>query len=133
MKYEKLYFFLGHASVNKYPFKILLFQIGCGTNYELPAQFLNFGVATVMLHTDGPVPVDVDLHDEGEQLVLGGVLAHGPHHTQQLLRRDGPAPILKKYYLRKHIYNNRSKEISCSRVTPWVSVFTAHILDIDQN
>ena len=105
MKYEKLYFFLGHASVNKYPFKILLFQIGCGTNYELPAQFLNFGVATVMLHTDGPVPVDVDLHDEGEQLVLGGVLAHGPHHTQQLLRRDGPAPILKKYYLRKHIFN----------------------------
>ena len=38
------------------------------------------------LKVDGAVPVDVDLHDEGEQLVLGGVLAHGPHHTQQLLR-----------------------------------------------
>ena len=89
--------------MNKYPFKILLFQIGCGTNYELPAEFLNFGVDAVMTtqHTDGAVPVDVDLHDEGEQLVLGGVLAHGPHHTQQLLRWDGPAPILKKYYLSK--------------------------------
>ena len=94
MKYEKLYFFLGHASVNKYPFKILLFQIGCGTNYELPAQFFNSGVATVMLHTDGPVPVDVDLHDEGEQLVLGGVLAHRPHHTQQLLGGDRATAIL---------------------------------------
>ena len=96
-------------------------------------KFLKLMILRCHLKVDGAVPVDVDLHDEGEQLVLGGVLAHGPHHTQQLLRRDGPAPILKKYYLRKNIFINRPKEISCSRVTPWVSVFTAHILDIDQN
>ena len=46
------------------------------------------------LKVDGPVPVDVDLHDEGEQLVLGGVLAHRPHHTQQLLGGDRATSIL---------------------------------------
>ena len=46
------------------------------------------------LKVDGPVPVDVDLHDEGEQLVLGGVLAHRPHHTQQLLGGDRATAIL---------------------------------------
>ena len=46
------------------------------------------------LKVDGAVPVDVDLHDEGEQLVLGGVLAHRPHHTQQLLGRDRATAIL---------------------------------------
>ena len=49
------------------------------------------------LKVDGAVPVDVDLHDEGEQLVLGGVLAHRPHHTQQLLGRDRPTAILNLF------------------------------------
>ena len=46
------------------------------------------------LKVDGPVPVDIDLHDEGEQLVLSGVLAHRPHHTQQLLGGDRATAIL---------------------------------------
>ena len=48
---------------------------------------------------DGSVPVEVDLHDKLQHLVLGGVLAHGPHHAQQLLGGDGPAPVLSQYCL----------------------------------
>ena len=43
---------------------------------------------------DGPVPVQVHLHHHVVELVLGGVLAHGPHHGQQLLGGDGAAPVL---------------------------------------
>ena len=31
---------------------------------------------------DGPVAVNVHLHHQVQELVLGGVLAHGPHHLQ---------------------------------------------------
>ena len=43
---------------------------------------------------DGAVTVHVHLQHEVEQLVLGGVLAHGAHHAQQLLGGDGAAPVL---------------------------------------
>ena len=43
---------------------------------------------------DGPVPVQVHLHHHVVELVLGGVLAHGAHHAQQLLGGDGAAPVL---------------------------------------
>ena len=45
---------------------------------------------------DCPVAVEVRLHDELEYLVLSRVLADRPHDQQQLLRRDGAAPILQQ-------------------------------------
>ena len=65
-----------------------------------------------LIEVDGAVTVDVVLYHEVEHLqifreistyprqleaadlVLGGVLAHGPHHGQQLLGGDGAAPVL---------------------------------------
>ena len=44
---------------------------------------------------DCPVPVQVHLHHQLVEFVLGGVLAHGAHHIQQLLRRNSPTPVLK--------------------------------------
>ena len=43
---------------------------------------------------DGAVTVHIHLQHEVEELVLGGVLAHGAHHAQQLLGGDGAAPVL---------------------------------------
>ena len=43
-----------------------------------------------------PVPLTVDVHlvDHVLQLRLGRVLAEGPHHRTELLRRDRPIPVL---------------------------------------
>ena len=43
---------------------------------------------------DGAISVQVHLHHELVELVLGGVLAHGPHHVQKFLRRDRPTAVL---------------------------------------
>ena len=39
-------------------------------------------------------PTDPGMVESLPHLVLRGVLAHGPHHPQQLLGGDGPAPVL---------------------------------------
>ena len=39
-------------------------------------------------------PTDPGTVNAPAHLVLCGVLAHGPHHPQQLLGGDGPAPVL---------------------------------------
>ena len=49
------------------------------------------------------------LHDQGEELVFGWILSHGPHDSQQLFRRYGPTAILIKYIklLFKILMNSR--------------------------
>ena len=47
-----------------------------------------------LLEVDGAVPVDVELYDQVEDLVLGGVLPYGAEDGKQLLGGDGPAPVL---------------------------------------
>ncbi len=49
-----------------------------------------------LLKVDGAVAVDVELDDQVEDLVLGGVLSDGAQHGQQLLGRDSAAAVLKK-------------------------------------
>ena len=43
-----------------------------------------------------PISIHIDLEHQVEELVLGGVLAHGSHHVQQLLRGNRPAPVLQR-------------------------------------
>ena len=49
-----------------------------------------------LLEVDGAVAVEVGLHDQVLDLVLGGVLADGSHNEQQLLCRDSSAAVLEK-------------------------------------
>ena len=58
-------------------------------------------VSVLLLHQlqklgelDGAAAVQVGLHHEIEDVVLGGVLSHGPHHVEQFVSGDTSTAIL---------------------------------------
>ena len=68
------------------------FKCSAPNSVTLPEICLLVDLRGFLLHhvqelgeVDGPVAVNVHLHHQVEELVLGGVLAHGPHHLQQLI------------------------------------------------
>ena len=82
--------------------------------YHLPEIRLFVHLPGLSLHhveelgkVNCPISVHVDLEHQVEELVLGGILAHGSHHVQQLLRGNRPAPVLQS----TKDYNNKIKQI----------------------
>ena len=59
------------------------------------------------------VPIQVNLHDEVVELVLGGVLAHGSHHVEELLRTYSTASILSK----KKMFSSQEMRIINKQIT----------------
>ena len=70
----------------------LNFKCAAPNSVTLPEICLLVDLRGFLLHhvqelgeVDGPVAVNVHLHHQVEELVLSGVLTHGPHHLQQLI------------------------------------------------
>ena len=70
-----------------------------------PNVIVNVHLISFVLHqidelekVNGATAVDVDLHDGVVELLLAGVLAHGPQHVQQLLGGDGAATVLAQLH-----------------------------------
>lgn len=71
-------------------------------HYFFPDIIFNIHIIELLLHkihelheVDGSAPVDVNLHNDGVELDLAGVLTHGPQHVEELHRGDCAAPILR--------------------------------------